>query len=75
MEKPKRCPKCQSEEVYTNEGNEKTGKRSRIPVIPFSDILVRVNVCCACGYLEEYVVERNPGQLDEIRRNWKRATC
>jgi predicted nucleic-acid-binding Zn-ribbon protein len=58
------CPKCGEQEVY--ESNDDL-HNVNLPVRIFSRTALRLYVCAACGYLEEYV--QNAKDLSGVRES------
>ncbi len=73
--KIEKCPKCNSEEVYTDTIYTKSSERMILPVSGFTRIYFDIYVCINCGYFEEYVADKDlkdEKKIDKIKKNWKR---
>ena len=55
MKKTGRCPKCDSDNILTNEGQSKAGDRVSIPVTGWRSMHFAQYICMQCGFLEEYL--------------------
>lgn len=69
------CPKCNSNEIYTNRDLVKRGDRSLVPVSSWKGFFIDVYVCASCGYMEEYMSAQdreNPSTMEKLRTNWKK---
>ena len=69
-----KCPKCDSEEVYSGiEVLPKSGPfgSNAIPVSFVSIAALDNYVCTDCGYLERYIAET--GKLKEIVKKWPKV--
>ena len=73
------CPKCGSKEIYTD-SKKAADKRSDRGHIRLSNsawivMIVDIHVCTACGYLEEFITEKDlkdPKKLELLKKNWAR---
>lgn len=72
MKQTHQCPKCKSKDIYTNEGETKSGERSMIPVSSWKSIFVDVYACVSCGYFEEYLAMKDSA-LEKLKANWKKV--
>ncbi len=55
-----RCPKCSSNDVYTSKNKRNFGYRSYLVLSPFSvGVPLDTYVCLTCGYVEDYLSEKN----------------
>lgn len=75
MKDSKICPKCQGNSIYTDASLSKAGDRCYFPISSWSKLFVDVYVCTDCGYVEEYVSERelkDQKTMDKLRENWKK---
>jgi len=76
MKKSKICPKCNSSEIFTNEGNNNRGDRCTIPITGWRSFYVSVYICLNCGYFEEYLAdsEWNDRKLfDKLKAEWRKV--
>jgi ssDNA-binding Zn-finger/Zn-ribbon topoisomerase 1 len=62
------CPKCGSNEVYSQGAG---GHRGFLTVSLFSTAGITTYICTACGYLEDYVL--GPDALQQIAEKWPRV--
>lgn len=63
-----RCPKCGSSEVHQA---LMLGERTGLLISTFSSARVMTCICVSCGYLEEYVLDRD--KLAQIAEKWPRV--
>ncbi len=76
MRATKKCPKCGSGEIYTNEGLVKRGERGMIPISSWNSYYVSAYVCLGCGYFEEYVdiVDlTNVKKMGKLKAEWEKV--
>ena len=76
MKNSKICPKCNSSEIYTNEGNNNRGDRCTIPVTGWSKFFVAVYVCMHCGYVEEYMADtewKDAKLIENLKEVWRKV--
>ncbi len=76
MKKSGICPKCSSNEIYTNEDEHNRGDRCSIPVTGWRSFFVAVYVCMKCGYLEEYIADAEWSDrklIDRIKERWRKV--
>lgn len=69
------CPNCNSNEIYTSNGNTKYGYRSAVLISAFSSFTVVTHLCLQCGYFEEYMEEKylhNQKFIEKIKKKWKK---
>jgi hypothetical protein len=54
-----KCPKCGSEEIYSNKQVSEIAKRYSGPTFSFwgRKRAIDTYVCCVCGFVEHYVVK------------------
>ena len=74
-----RCPKCNSDEVYTSKNKKKFGHRSYLIVSPFSvNIALDTYVCAACGYVEDYlnekIINNNSKHIKKLKDKWQKVS-
>lgn len=73
MKTSKICPKCHSEDIYTDATLTKRGDRASIPVSSLSSLSIDVYVCLNCGYFEEYVSQedlKSLKKMDKLKSKW-----
>ncbi len=58
MKTTKKCPKCQSNEIYTNI-DEQHGYRTKLGIDGWKSFSIDSYVCMQCGYLEEYLSDED----------------
>ena len=71
----KTCPKCNSKEIFTNEGLSSRGERSTAPLTGFTNYQIAVYVCLDCGFFEEYIKDsslKSQKFKDVINKDWKK---
>ncbi len=69
------CPKCGSEEVYTNSGQTKRGERMKLVISGWERYFLDTYLCISCGHFEEYIAEsefRDNKIIEKIKENWKK---
>ena len=69
------CPKCNSNQVYTNKDNLRRGDRCKIPIKGMYSQFAEVYVCLDCGFIEEYLsfdsfIEKN---VKRIKEKWTKV--
>ena len=70
------CPKCGSNEVYTDREALKRGERMQLVISSWKSIFLDSYICLTCGYFEEHVPEdelRNEKLIEKVKENWKRV--
>ncbi len=70
------CPKCGSNEVYTDRGALKRGERMQLVISSWKSIFLDSYLCITCGYFEEHVPEeelRDEKLIEKVKGNWKRV--
>lgn len=72
MKQSHQCPKCQSREIYTNEGQTKRGERSLMHASTWKSVYVDVYACVDCGYFEEYLAMKDSA-MEKLKTNWKKV--
>jgi predicted nucleic-acid-binding Zn-ribbon protein len=75
MKTSKKCPKCESTNIYTNEQLPKRGERGLMPVNMWRSAYVSAYICVDCGYFEEYIAqaELDSGKLiEKIKETWQK---
>lgn len=55
MKKTGKCPKCESEKIYTDCGQMKRGERCSVAISSWKQLILDTYLCTECGYIEEYV--------------------
>lgn len=76
MKKLGKCPKCDSREVYSNEGASNQGERSYLFISSFKRARISIYACLNCGFTEEYIDNKslaNHGKMDKIRSKWTKV--
>lgn len=76
MKTTAKCPKCDGTEIYSNEGQAKSGDRVIIPISSWSRLFVSTYICAHCGYLEEYVETqdlKDDKKMAKLKENWKKC--
>jgi predicted nucleic-acid-binding Zn-ribbon protein len=67
------CPKCASEEIFSNDASPQSSDRVTLKegIIGKDASMVTRYVCAQCGYLEYYL----PAEVDRdwIRQTWTRV--
>ncbi len=69
------CSKCKSNEIYTDQGKVKRGDRTALQIGNFSWLFLDVYVCLNCGYVEEYVQDKDlkdAKNMAALKKNWKK---
>ena len=60
MKDTKRCPKCDSDDVLRLQGERQGyGAGNNIRIGLFGVVLPTKYLCCACGYIEEWVDDKS----------------
>jgi predicted nucleic-acid-binding Zn-ribbon protein len=75
MKEKHTCPKCSSKEVYTNSELMKRGDRCSLPITSWSWVYVDIYICLACGYVEEYITNKdlkNQDKMAKIKKEFKK---
>lgn len=75
MKTTKSCPKCQSTEIYTNEGHSKQGDRARFQISSFSTALISSYICTSCGFIEEYLENddlNDQKKMLKLKEKWRK---
>jgi len=70
------CPKCGSNEVYTDRELLKRGERMQIVISSWKWFSLDTYICLTCGHFEEYINEkesRDEKIIEKIRETWKRV--
>ena len=76
MKNSNKCPKCNSTEIYTDEGLIKRGDRCTIPVTGWRSFYISVYVCLNCGFTEEYMANselNDKKMIEKVKEKWKKA--
>jgi C4-type Zn-finger protein len=73
-----RCPKCNSDEVYTSKDRRNNDSpRSYLIPSPFSlKVLLDTYVCIKCGFVEDYLSEKNnnnPKLIQKLKNKWRKV--
>lgn len=71
-----KCPKCSSNEVYTDNKATKRGERMIIPVSSWTRIFLDSYICISCGYVEEWIPEsrlKDENLISKIKDNWEKV--
>lgn len=71
-----KCPKCNSEEVYTDTIYTKSSERMSIHITGWVLMYFDIYICTNCGWFEEFVSEKDmndPNTIDKIKKNWKKV--
>ncbi|PIY08278.1 MAG: hypothetical protein COZ18_13095 [Flexibacter sp. CG_4_10_14_3_um_filter_32_15] len=71
------CPKCNSSEIYTNSNESFNHKRILQAINPKKifdrGIALNSYICLECGYVEDYVAQKDLEKRRElIRYRWKK---
>lgn len=69
------CPKCKSQEIYTNRDEVKRGDRSLLAISNWKGLFIDVYLCVKCGYMEEYITPKDlqdPKTMEKLRKEWKK---
>jgi len=70
------CPKCGSNEVYTDRDLLKRGERMQLVISSWKTIFLDTYICLTCGYFEEHIPEKDLKDeklIGKIRETWKRV--
>ncbi len=70
-----KCPKCGSNDVYTDRELPKRGERMQLVVSSWKWFFLDTYVCLSCGHFEEFVREtelRDEKTIEKIRETWKK---
>lgn len=76
MKQTKQCPKCKSYEVYTDANKTMKGQRSYSNISTFTTFRVDLYLCLSCGYVEEYMSNRNlndQSKIEKIRKHYQKV--
>jgi predicted nucleic-acid-binding Zn-ribbon protein len=76
MKKSKICPKCESDQVFTNEDKSKRGERANLPVTNWRNFSISTYACMDCGYIEEYLSKadlQDTNTIEKLKDNWEKA--
>lgn len=73
MKNTKKCPKCSSEEIYSNATISKSGERSIIPVSSWRSIHINSYACMDCGFIEEYLDIKDKEAIEKLKKLWKKV--
>lgn len=71
-----KCPKCGSNDVYTDRELPKRGERMQLVVSSWKWFFLDTYVCLSCGHFEEFVREtelRDEKTIEKIRETWKKV--
>jgi predicted nucleic-acid-binding Zn-ribbon protein len=72
-----RCPKCNSNEVYTSKDKRNFSHRSYLILSAFSvGVPLDTYVCVTCGYVEDYLSEKNsnnPKLIQKLKNKWRKV--
>lgn len=67
------CPKCASNEVYSDNYATKRGERMIIPITGFKRFFLDSYICINCGYVEEWIPEKelkDAKMIEKVKENW-----
>jgi len=53
------CPVCESQNVYSDRDVAKLGELMIVPVTSFRQIYSDCYICISCGYIQEFVTEKD----------------
>ncbi len=70
-----KCPKCESNDIYTDEGITKQGVRTAIGISSWTRLYFDMYICSNCGFTEEYVREedlQDSKKMEKLKENWKK---
>jgi len=76
MKKSGKCPKCDSLEVYTDEGNIMRTENSARAISTWSRFKVATYICTSCGFFEEYMSQKdleNRNKIEKIQSKWEKV--
>jgi len=71
-----KCPKCGSNEVYTDRGLLKRGERMQLVISSWKWYFLDTYICLNCFHFEEYVPEEdkhNEKAIEKIKNNWNKV--
>lgn len=71
-----KCPKCGSDDVYSENPYAKTSERMIMAVSGFNRVYFDIYLCTNCGFFEEYISEndiKNEKTIEKIKKNWKKV--
>jgi predicted nucleic-acid-binding Zn-ribbon protein len=70
------CPKCGSNEVYTDRELVKRGERMQLVISSWKWYFLDTYICLACYHFEEHIAEKEKGDpkvIEKIKETWKRV--
>jgi len=70
------CPVCESQNVYSDLGLVKRGQRMVLPVTSFSKLFFDSYICLTCGYIQEYVTNRDMNDqvlIGKLKEQWHKV--
>ena len=70
------CPKCGSQEIYTNSGQNKRGERMTLAISSMKWYFLDTYICTSCFHFEEYVSEKEKTDTsitDKIKKDWNKV--
>ena len=76
MRSSKKCPKCSSSEIFSNDKQPNMGERVFLPISTQNSFRVDVYICLNCGYFEEYISEidlQNAKLVEATKANWRKV--
>lgn len=74
MKNSKICPKCDSTEIYTKSKASDGSGQKMFFVGSFTAMYMDLYVCRKCGYVEQYVCEKDMNdnkKWDKLKKKWK----
>ena len=70
------CPKCGSNEVYTDRELVKRGERMQLVVSSWKWFFLDTYICLTCGHFEEHIREtelRDEKTIEKVKETWKKV--
>ena len=75
MKNANKCPKCDSKEIYTDEGQKKRGEPETIAISNWSRLFIDTYICTNCGFTEEYVRQsdlKDSKKMEKLKESYKK---
>ncbi len=70
------CPKCSSNEVYTDKELVKRGERMQLVVSSWKWFFLDTYICLTCGHFEEHIREtelRDEKTIEKVKETWDKV--
>lgn len=71
-----KCPKCGSEEVYTDKDLLKRGERMQLVISSWKWYPLDTYLCLNCFHFEEHIPDKGKGDaktIEKIKKKWKKV--